>query len=60
LAVGKFMELKTKISLARIIKLLKRITEARILDKVTNEEIILQSKISDEIKNMLNAIGVSY
>jgi len=60
LAVGKFMELKTKMSLARIIKLLKSITEARILDKVTNEEIIFQSKISDEIKNMLNAIGVSY
>ena len=60
LAVGKFMELKTKLSLARIIKLLKSITEARILDKVTNEEIIFQSKISDEIKNMLNNIGVSY
>jgi len=39
---------------------LKSITEARILDKVTNEEIIFQSKISDEIKNMLNNIGVSY
>jgi transposase len=60
LAVGKFMELKTKLSLARIIKLLKSITEARILDKVTNEEIIFQSKISNEIKNMLNNIGVSY
>jgi Cdc6-like AAA superfamily ATPase len=46
--------------MARIIKLLKNITEARILDKVTNEEIIFQSKISDEIKNILNAIGVSY
>ena len=42
LAVGKFMELKTKISLAKIIKLFKSITEARILDKVNDEEIIFQ------------------
>lgn len=60
LAVGKFMELKTKISLARIIKLLKSVTEVRILDKVTNEEIILESKISNEIKKLLNSIDVSY
>lgn len=60
LAVGKFMELKTKISLAKIIKLFKSITEARILDKVNDEEIIFQSKISNEIKKLLNIIGVSY
>lgn len=60
LAVGKFVELKTKISLAKLIKLFKSITEARILDKVTNEEIILQSKVSNEIKKLLNAIGLSY
>jgi|GEM_PF-4669851 len=42
------------------IDLLKSITEARILDKVNNEEIILQAKISNEIKNVLNTIGVSY
>jgi len=35
------------LSMARIIKLLKSITEAKILDKLTNEEIIFQSKISD-------------
>jgi len=30
------------------------------LDKVNDEEIIFQSKISNEIKKLLNIIGVSY
>ena len=60
LAISKFMEQKTQISLARIIKLLKSVTEVRILDKVNNEEITFNSKISDELKKTLNAIGVSY
>ena len=60
LAVCKFIELKTKISIARTIKLLKSITEARILDKVSNEEFTFQTKISEEIKRVLRNIGVSY
>lgn len=60
LAVCKYMEVKTGRSTKAIIKLLKKITDARILNTLTNEEIIIRSDITDEIKQMLKILDLSH
>lgn len=57
LALCKYMELKTGKSTKYIIKRLKAVTDARILNKLTKEEIILRSEIDDETKQLLNKLG---
>jgi len=56
LAVCKYMELKTKRSIKRIVKLLKGVTDARLKNMITNEEFILRSKISKETKKLLKTL----
>jgi transposase len=58
LAVCKFMELKTKKSTKVIIKLLKQVTDARILNTLTNEEIILRSELSTETKEFVKKLSL--
>lgn len=60
LAVCKYMELKTNKSTKQIIKLLKGVTDARILNTLTNQEIILRSPISEKTKQMLTQMGAWY
>jgi len=58
LAVCKFMELKTGKSTKVIIKLLKQVTDARILNTLTNEEIILRSELSTETKEFVKKLSL--
>ena len=60
LAVCKYMELKTAKSTKHFIKKLKTVTDARILNKLTNEEFILRSDIDSETKQLLSKLGLSY
>lgn len=60
LAVVKYMEIKTRRSTQKIVRILKRITDARILDTITNEEIILRLEISAEIKKLLKQMRLPY
>lgn len=60
LVVCKYMELKTNKSTKHIIKLLKGVTDARILNTLTNQEITLRSQISEETKQLLIQMGVWY
>jgi transposase len=60
LAVCKYMELKTHKSTKYIIKLLKGVTDARILNTLTNEEFTLRSQINQECEQMLSQLGVWY
>lgn len=60
LAVCKYMELKTSKSTRRIVKLLKSVTDARILNTLTGEEFSLRSPISDETKQILTELGAWY
>lgn len=60
LAVCKYMELKTGRSTKAIIKLLKKITDARILNTLTNEEIIIRSDITDDIRQMLKTLHLPH
>jgi len=60
LTVCKYMELKTKKSTKVIIKLLKQVTDARILHTLTNEEIILRSEISTETEKILKMLSLPH
>jgi hypothetical protein len=54
LAVCKYMELKTGKSIGHIVKALKVVTDARILNTLSGEEIIMRSEIKDETKLLLS------
>jgi transposase len=60
LAVCKYMELKTGRSTKAILKLLKSVTDARILNTLTNEEIIIRSELSEEIQQLLKTLSLSH
>lgn len=60
LAVCKYMELKTGKSIKAIIKSLQSITDARILNTLTNKEIIMRSELKNEVKQILRNLDLSY
>lgn len=60
LTISKYMEIKTAKPLQQIIKALKQVTDARLLDTLTEQEIILRTKISEEAKNILEKMNLSY
>ena len=60
LAVSKYMEIKTDKSLEQIIRSLKKVTDARLLNTLTNEELVMRTEISDEVKNILEKLHLSY
>lgn len=60
LAISKYIELKTGRSIKSCLKLLKSITDATIVNTVSGEEIILRSPISDEIREVLNRLEISF
>jgi len=60
LAVCKYMELKTGRSTKAIIKMLKKITDARLLNTLTNEEIIIRSDVPEEIQQLLKTLSLSH
>ncbi len=57
LAVCKYMELQTGKSTKKIVKLLRSITEARILNKLTGEIIVMRQKLPEEIKELWKTLA---
>lgn len=60
LAVAKFMELKTGKSIKSLMDLFKKITDARVLNPVSGEEILWRVKIPEEVKLILHNLGLTY
>ena len=60
LSIVKFIEIRTGKSIKSIIKLLKGVTDARLLNMITNEEIVLRSEVSKEIKQLLHLMEPWY
>lgn len=60
LSVCKYMEIKSGKSIHKLVRLLKSVTDARILNDWTSKEIVLRSEISEEIKDILFKLNVSY
>lgn len=60
LSVCKYMELKTERSTKAIIKLLKQVTDVRLLNTLTNEEVVIRSELSPEIQELLKDLFLSH
>jgi len=60
LAVAKFMELKTGKSIRVLMETLKKITDARVLNPVSGEEIFWRVEIPEEVKLILKGLGLTY
>lgn len=60
LAVCKYMEFKTGRSTKAILKLIKSVTDARIFNTLTNEEIIIRSELTEEIQKLLKTLSLSH
>jgi len=60
LCTAKHLELKTGRSLQVNIKFLKGVTDARMLNTITKQEATIRSPISEELKQVLKTLGLSY
>lgn len=60
LAVSKYMEIKTDKPLQQIVRSLKQITDARLFNTLTGDEIVMRTKISEEAKSILEKMSLSY
>lgn len=60
LAVAKFMELKTGKSIKSLMDSCKKITDARVLNPASGEEILWRVPIPEEIKLILQNLGLTY
>lgn len=56
LVMGKLLEIKTGLSLRRVIDLLWSVTDAHIVDTVTHDNIILRSEISEDVKTIFEKL----
>jgi len=57
LAIAKYIEIKTRKSIKSVIRELKRVTDARIYDKINKREFVMRSKMNDEVKKILEMIS---
>ena len=60
LAICKFIEIKTEMSIQSVLKMLRGVTDARIFDKVSKREVVLRSEIRSEVAEILRKVGLSY
>lgn len=60
LAVCKYMEIKTGQSVKRIIRLLQSVTDARIVNLLTDNEFTMRSEINDETRELLDKLNMPY
>ena len=58
--MGKYIEIATDQSLRHFMDLLWQVTDAHLLDTVTNENITLRAQVGDELRSLLQKIRVSY
>lgn len=60
LAIGRYLELQTGLSLRKVIDELWTVTDAFITDTATGEQFILRSKINDHLGTILKKLALSY
>lgn len=60
LALGTYMELSTKISLQKILKLAKEAVEMKIKDKITGDVVTIQPELSTELQELLEKLCFTY
>lgn len=60
LTLSKYIEIKTGKSIHHVIKSLKRVTDARMLNLLTKEEISIRTKIPNELLSLLEKLDLQY
>lgn len=58
LAVAKYVEIKTNQSIQAFLSECKKITDARILNKVNNKIILMRVPLSNEVLSLLNKLNL--
>lgn len=58
LAVSKYIEIKTGLSLKRNIDALQNVTDAILVNKITKKQTIMRTKINDEARMILEKLGL--
>ncbi len=58
LAIAKYVEIKTNRSIQVFLSECKKITEARILNKVNNKTIFMRVRLSNEVLSLLNKLNL--
>jgi hypothetical protein len=60
LAVSKYLEIKTATSLQQILKTFQQVTDARLLNMLTNQEIIKRSRIPQSVISLLQKLRLPH
>lgn len=58
LVIAKHIELATEISIRKFISVCKKVTDARMLNKITNKEIRLRTKYNENILNFIQILNL--
>lgn len=60
LSIAKYLEIKTGKSVQKVVEELKMIADARILNKLTGEEVVMRSELTRAVKQILGDLNLSY
>ena len=60
LAVGEYIELKSKLSLQRVLKIMKTAVDVKIKDEGTGQIIDIPAYLSTQLKTLLQKLNVTY
>lgn len=60
LAISKYIEIKTDKSIQHIIRLLKKVTDAKLMNTITGETYTMRSEVTEEIMEILSKLKVSH
>lgn len=60
LAVAKVIELKTQLSLKKVVKTLGKVQDITLLDTLTGKTVILRSQLNANVENILKNLGFPY
>lgn len=60
LAIAKYIEIKIGKTIKAVVKELKRVTDARIVDTVSKREFVLRSEINETLEGILHGVSLSY
>jgi len=60
LAVSKYMEIKTGVSLRHIITSFKQVTDAQLVNTLTNQKITMRTKVPTNVQTLLQKLNLPY
>lgn len=60
LVISKHIEIQTNVSIKRFITECKKITDARMLNTITQKEVLIKGRITDEAKKYMSKLNLSH